>query len=438
MKSFIEIIGCHFKNSDVKKEEMKMNEVLAKGKKAKEIARELVLKSTSQKNEALAVIAERLIVETAYIVEENKRDIEEGKAKGFSDSLLDRLMLTEQRIVDMAEGIKQLIELRDPVGERVSEWERPNGLSIQEMRVPLGVVGMIYEARPNVTVDAATICLKTGNAVILRGSSSAINSNKAIVEVIHRALKQTSLPEESVQLIEDTTRDSAKQLFTMNDYLDVLIPRGGKQLIDTVVREASVPVLETGAGNCHIFIDETADKQMAIDIIINAKTQRPSVCNAIETIVLHEKWAQQFGSELFSTLKEKGVELRGDQRALAIDSSIVLASEEDWETEFLSLTLAVKVVSSIEEAIYHINTYGSMHSEAIITEDEENVNKFFTSVDAAALYHNASTRFTDGSEFGFGAEIGISTQKLHVRGPMGLPALTSTKYVIRGNGQIRK
>lgn len=438
MKSFIEIIGFHFKNSDVKKEEKKMNEVLAKGKKAKEIARELVLKSTSQKNEALAAIADQLIVETAYILEENKRDIEEGRAKGFSDSLLDRLMLTEQRIIDMAEGIKQLIELLDPIGECVSEWERPNGLSIQEMRVPLGVVGMIYEARPNVTVDAATICLKTGNAVILRGSSSAINSNKAIVSIIHRALKETSLPPESVQLIEDTTRDSAKQLFTLNDYLDVLIPRGGKQLIDTVVREASVPVLETGAGNCHIFIDETANKQMAIDIIINAKTQRPSVCNAIETIILHEKWAQQFGSELFSSLKERGVELRGDQRALAIDSSIMLASEEDWETEFLSLTLAVKVVSSIEEAIYHINTYGSMHSEAIITEDEENVNKFFTSVDAAALYHNASTRFTDGSEFGFGAEIGISTQKLHVRGPMGLPALTSTKYVIRGNGQIRK
>lgn len=305
------------------------------------------------------------------------------------------------------------------------------------MRVPLGVVGMIYEARPNVTVDAATICLKTGNAVILRGSSSAIHSNKAIVAVIHRALKQTSLPQESVQLIEDTTRDSAKQLFTLNDYLDVLIPRGGKQLIDTVVREASVPVLETGAGNCHIFIDETADKQMAFNIIINAKTQRPSVCNAIETIILHEKWAQQFGSELFSLLKERGVELRGDKKALAIDSSIALASEEDWETEFLSLTLAVKVLSTVEEAIHHINTYGSMHSEAIITENEENVSKFFTSVDAAALYHNASTRFTDGSEFGFGAEIGISTQKLHVRGPMGLPALTSTKYVIRGNGQIR-
>ncbi|PEI65492.1 glutamate-5-semialdehyde dehydrogenase [Bacillus wiedmannii] len=415
-----------------------MNEVLAKGKKAKEIARELVLKSTNQKNEALAMVANQLISETAYILEENKRDIEEGKTKGFSDSLLDRLMLTENRIIDMAEGIKQLIELRDPVGERVSEWKRPNGLSIQEMRVPLGVVGMIYEARPNVTVDAATICLKTGNAVILRGSSSAINSNKAIVSVIHRALKETSLPEESVQLIEDTTRDSAKQLFTMNDYLDVLIPRGGKQLIDTVVREASVPVLETGAGNCHIFIDETADKRMTIDIIINAKTQRPSVCNAIETIVLHEKWAEQYGSELFSSLKERGVELRGDQKALALDSSIVLASAEDWGTEFLSLTLAVKVVSSIEEAIHHINTYGSMHSEAIISENEENVSKFFTSVDAAALYHNASTRFTDGSEFGFGAEIGISTQKLHVRGPMGLPALTSTKYVIRGNGQIRK
>ncbi|MED3038228.1 glutamate-5-semialdehyde dehydrogenase [Bacillus tropicus] len=415
-----------------------MNEVLAKGKRAKEVARELVLKSTNQKNEALAMVANQLISETAYILEENKRDIEEGKAKGFSDSLLDRLMLTENRIIDMTEGIKQLIELRDPVGERVSAWERPNGLSIQEMRVPLGVVGMIYEARPNVTVDAATICLKTGNAVILRGSSSAIHSNKAIVAVIHRALKQTSLPQESVQLIEDTTRDSAKQLFTMNDYLDVLIPRGGKQLIDTVVREASVPVLETGAGNCHIFIDETADKQMAIDIIINAKTQRPSVCNAIETIVLHEKWAQQYGSELFSSLKERGVELRGDQKALALDSSIVLASEEDWGTEFLSLTLAVKVVSSIEEAIHHINTHGSMHSEAIISENEENVSKFFVSVDAAALYHNASTRFTDGSEFGFGAEIGISTQKLHVRGPMGLPALTSTKYVIRGNGQIRK
>ncbi|PFD83638.1 glutamate-5-semialdehyde dehydrogenase [Bacillus anthracis] len=415
-----------------------MNEVLAKGKRAKEVARELVLKSTNQKNEALAMVANQLISETAYILEENKRDIEEGKAKGFSDSLLDRLMLTENRIIDMTEGIKQLIELRDPVGERVSAWERPNGLSIQEMRVPLGVVGMIYEARPNVTVDAATICLKTGNAVLLRGSSSAIHSNKAIVAVIHRALKQTSLPQESVQLIEDTTRNSAKQLFTMNDYLDVLIPRGGKQLIDTVVREASVPVLETGAGNCHVFIDETADKQMAIDIIINAKTQRTSVCNAIETIVLHEKWAQQYGSELFSSLKERGVELRGDQKALAMDSSIVLASEEDWGTEFLSLTLAVKVVSSIEEAIHHINTYGSMHSEAIISENEENVSKFFVSVDAAALYHNASTRFTDGSEFGFGAEIGISTQKLHVRGPMGLPALTSTKYVIRGNGQIRK
>lgn len=416
---------------------MKMNEVLAKGQKAKKIAAELVTKSTNEKNKALAAVAEQLIVETSYILEENKRDIEQGKAKGMSASLLDRLMLNEQRIIDMAEGIRQLIELRDPVGECVAAWERPNGLSIREMRVPLGVVGMIYEARPNVTVDAATICLKTGNAVILRGSSSAAYSNKAIVAVIHRALKQTSLPPDSVQLIEDNSRDSAKQLFTLNEYLDVLIPRGGKQLIDTVVREASVPVLETGAGNCHIFIDETADKQMAFDIIVNAKTQRPSVCNAIETIILHENWAQRFGTELFSFLKERGVELRGDKKALAIDSSLVPASEEDWETEFVSLTLAVRIVSSVEEAIRHINTYGSMHSEAIITENEENVSKFFTSVDAAALYHNASTRFTDGFEFGFGAEIGISTQKLHARGPMGLSALTSTKYVIRGNGQIR-
>ncbi|ENQ3076991.1 glutamate-5-semialdehyde dehydrogenase [Bacillus multifaciens] len=414
-----------------------MNEVLAKGQKAKKIAGELVTKSTNEKNKALAAVAEQLIVETTYILEENKRDIEQGKAKGMSASLLDRLMLNEQRIIDMTEGIRQLIDLRDPVGECVAAWERPNGLSIREMRVPLGVVGMIYEARPNVTVDAATICLKTGNAAILRGSSSAAYSNKAIVAVIHRALKETSLPPESVQLIENNSRDSAKQLFTLNEYLDVLIPRGGKQLIDTVVREASVPVLETGAGNCHIFIDETADKQMAFDIIVNAKTQRPSVCNAIETIILHENWAQRFGTELFSFLKERGVELRGDKKALAIDSSLVPASEEDWETEFLSLTLAVKIVSSVEEAIRHINAYGSMHSEAIITENEENVSKFFTSVDAAALYHNASTRFTDGFEFGFGAEIGISTQKLHARGPMGLSALTSTKYVIRGNGQIR-
>ncbi|ENQ3105265.1 glutamate-5-semialdehyde dehydrogenase [Bacillus cereus] len=415
-----------------------MNEVLAKGQKAKQIAGELVTKSTDEKNKALAAVAEQLIVETSYILEENKRDIEQGKAKGMSASLLDRLMLNEQRIIDMTEGIRQLIDLCDPVGECVAAWERPNGLSIQEMRVPLGVVGMIYEARPNVTVDAATICLKTGNAVILRGSSSASYSNKAIVAVIHRALKQTSLPPESVQLIEDNSRDSAKQLFTLNEYLDVLIPRGGKQLIDTVVREASVPVLETGAGNCHMFIDETAEKQMAFDMIVNAKTQRPSVCNAIEAIILHENWAQRFGAELFSFLKGRGVELRGDKKALAIDSSLIPASEGDWETEFLSLTLAVRIVSSVEEAIRHINTYGSMHSEAIITENEENVSKFFTSVDAAALYHNASTRFTDGFEFGFGAEIGISTQKLHARGPMGLPALTSTKYVIRGNGQIRE
>lgn len=415
-----------------------MNEVLAKGKKAKQVAGELVTKSTEQKNEALAAIATQLLEETDYIIAENKRDIAQAQAKGVSSSLIDRLMLNEQRISDMAEGIRQLIELHDPVGECIAAWERPNGLAIQEVRVPLGVIGMIYEARPNVTVDAATLCLKTGNAVILRGSSSAAYSNQAIVNVIHRALAKTSLPPDSVQLIEDTSRESAKQLFTLNEYLDVLIPRGGKQLIDTVIREASVPVIETGAGNCHVFVDETADKQMAFNIIVNAKTQRPSVCNAIETIVLHEAWATQYGQELFALLQEKDVELRGDEKAVALDSSLVPAAEEDWATEFSSLTLAVKIVSSVEEAIRHINTYSSKHSEAILTENEENVTKFFTSVDSAALYHNASTRFTDGFEFGFGAEIGISTQKLHTRGPMGLPALTSTKYIIRGNGQIRE
>ncbi|MFX3623168.1 MAG: glutamate-5-semialdehyde dehydrogenase [Ectobacillus sp.] len=414
-----------------------MNELLIKGKKAKWVAGELVTKSTAQKNAALAAIAAQLLEETGYILAENSKDLESERAKGVSQSLLDRLMLNEKRIVDMADAIKQLIELPDPVGECLEAWERPNGLKIQKVRVPLGVIGMIYEARPNVTVDAATLCLKTGNAVILRGSSSAFHSNKAIVDVTHRALAKTDIPADSVQLVEDTSRASAKQLFTLNEYLDVLIPRGGKALIDTVVREASVPVLETGAGNCHVFVDESADKQMAFDIIVNAKTQRPSVCNAIETILLHEAWAAQHGKELFMLLQEKGVELRGDEKALMIAPTLTPATEEDWGTEFLGLTLAVKLVSSIEEAISHINTYGSKHSEAIVTENADNVAKFFTSVDAAALYHNASTRFTDGFEFGFGAEIGISTQKLHARGPMGLPALTSTKYIIRGNGQIR-
>jgi len=296
---------------------------------------------------------------------------------------------------------------------------------------------MVYEARPNVTVDASSLCLKTGNAVLLRGSSSAIHSNKAIVSVIHRALEKSEVPIEAVQLLEDTSRETAMKMFKLTEYLDVLIPRGGANLIQTVVNNATVPVLETGVGNCHIFIDESAQKEMAVEIAVNAKTQRPSVCNAAETILVHENWAKEHLDQLVQALKEKNVEIRADEKARQQDESLLSASEEDWGTEFLNLTVALRIVTSVEEAISHIRSYGSKHSEAIITESEENVGAFFKQVDAAALYHNASTRFTDGFEFGFGAEIGISTQKLHARGPMGLEALTSTKYIVRGNGQIK-
>jgi glutamate-5-semialdehyde dehydrogenase len=415
-----------------------MSELMEKAKKAKKASAELVTKTTKQKNEALAAISKQLMEQQAFILEENKKDIENARAKGMTKALIDRLTLNEKRIQDMADSIHQLMDLKDPVGEILDSWERPNGLQIKKVRVPLGVVGMIYEARPNVTVDAAALCLKTGNAVILRGSSSAQYSNKAISDCIRRALEGTEIPTEAVQLLEDTSRETAQQLFTLNDYLDVLIPRGGKNLIQSVVKQATVPVLETGVGNCHIYIDESADKEMAIDIVINAKTQRPSVCNAAETVLVHENWAKQYFSELVKSLQENEVEVRGDEKAQKLASGLKQATEEDWSTEYLDKILAAKVVSSIEEAIQHINRYGTKHSEAIISNDEQNVAKFFTEVDAAALYHNASTRFTDGFEFGFGAEIGISTQKLHARGPMGLTALTTTKYTIYGNGQIKK
>ncbi|WP_407269865.1 glutamate-5-semialdehyde dehydrogenase [Radiobacillus sp. PE A8.2] len=412
------------------------SDLLVKAKKVKDAAFRIANKSTAQKNDALLLIADQLSADTAFILEENQKDIASGKQNGLHDSLLDRLLLTEARIHDMAEALRQLTELTDPVGETMEAWKRPNGINIQKIRVPLGVVGMIYEARPNVTVDAASLCLKTGNAVLLRGSSSAIHSNRALVKVIHRALEKSELPEDSVQLIEDISRETAAQMFKLNEYLDVLIPRGGQKLIQTVVEQASVPVLETGAGNCHLFIDETANKQMAIEIAVNAKTQRPSVCNAIETVIIHQAWAKQYLPELVATLESHGVELRGDKQSQQY-ASIADANEDDWKTEYLAKILAVKIVDHVDVAVMHINTYGSKHSEAIITEKEENVLQFFTNVDAAALYHNASTRFTDGFEFGFGAEIGISTQKLHARGPMGLPALTSTKYIIRGDGQIK-
>jgi glutamate-5-semialdehyde dehydrogenase len=415
-----------------------MSEVKLKGQLAKTASQLMVGITTEEKNAALKRIAEQLIQDKEVIIAENKKDLEEGKDNGLSDSVLDRIMLNEKRIHDMSEAIQLLINLKDPIGENLETIEKDNGLLIKKNRVPIGVIGMIYEARPNVTVDAATLSLKTGNAVILRGSSSARYSNIALVKCIHEALKDSKVPVDAVQLIEDTGRETAKELFHLNEYLDVLIPRGGKNLIDTVVREASVPVLETGAGNCHIFIDETAEPDMAKDIVINGKTQRPSVCNAIETVLLHEKWFDKHGADLLKSLDEHQVEVYGDEKVTALFPAAKQATEEDWHTEYLALKLSAKVVSSVEEAVKHINTYGTKHSEAILTNDQDNAALFLHSVDAAAVYHNASTRFTDGFEFGYGAEIGISTQKLHARGPMGLEALTSSKFFVYGHGQIRK
>jgi len=418
-------------------EVVKSNELIQKAGLAKAAAAELAKLTTNQKNEALQFISAQLLAEQDFILAENSKDLAAGKTSGMNDSLLDRMKLDELRIKDMADALVQLTELPDPVGEVLEEWERPNGLAISTVRVPLGVVGMIYEARPNVTVDASSLCLKTGNAVLLRGSSTAIHSNKALVKVIHQALGKSDLPVEAVQLLEDTSRETAAEMFKLNEFLDVLIPRGGANLIQTVVKNATVPVLETGAGNCHIYIDETADPEMAVDIAVNAKTQRPSVCNACESILVQKKWTVEHLPKLIGALQEKNVRIHGDAVVQQQGSSIVPATEEDWGTEYLGLEVAIKVVETADEAIAHINRYGTKHSEAIISSTNETVEKFFMEVDAAAVYHNASTRFTDGFEFGFGAEIGISTQKLHARGPMGLPALTSTKYIIKGSGQVK-
>ncbi len=412
-------------------------ELIEKAKKAKAASAKLAIATTEEKNNALLAIADELLKQKDFLLSKNAIDLENGEKNGLSKALLDRLKLNEARLEGIAQGVREVAELNDPVGEVIEEWERPNGLKIKSVRVPLGVVGMIYEARPNVTVDAAALCLKTGNAVVLRGSSSAIESNKALVSVIHQALEKTAIPVDSVQLIEDTSRETASKLFTLKDYLDVLIPRGGANLIKTVVENSTIPVLETGAGNCHVFIDESAQKEMAIEVAVNAKVQRPSVCNAIETLLVHRKWADQYLVDLLTAMREHGVELYGDDYVVEHFNEAKHATEEDWETEYLDLVLAVKVVDNVEEAIEHINRYGTKHSEAIVSENEENVKRFFQSVDASSLYHNASTRFTDGFEFGFGAEIGISTQKLHARGPMGLKALTTNKYIIRGEGHIR-
>lgn len=408
------------------------------GKRAKTASRESAKLTTDEKNRGLLAVADELVSRSAYLLAENEKDIRAAEEKGVKNSLLDRLRLTEQRIGDMAEGLRQIAGLEDPIGE-VSEMKtRPNGLRIGKRRVPLGVVGIIYESRPNVTADAFGLCFKTGNTVILRGGSDAIQSNLAIVHTIKEALRKEKLSQDMILLVEDTSRETVQQMMKLHDYIDVLIPRGGAGLIANVVENSTVPVIETGTGNCHVFVDESADTEMAADIIENAKTQRMGVCNACESLVIHEAAAWGVIPKIVERLKQHGVEIRGDERAQKITTEIVPATEEDWGTEYLDAVISVKIVDSIDEAIAHINQYNTGHSEAIITKDYEHALKFQDEVDAAAVYVNASTRFTDGFEFGFGAEIGISTQKLHARGPMGLLALTTTKYVIFGSGQIRQ
>lgn len=414
------------------------SEVQQKGKLAKAASYILNIKTTCEKNEALTKIAEQLIIDLDSIIAENAKDLAHGEKQGMPASTLDRIMLNKERVEAMSSAIQLLVELNDPVGSLLERIEKDNGLLIEKRLVPIGVIGMIYEARPNVTVDAATLSLKTGNAVILRGSSSAKFSNIALVASIHRALSKTSIPLDAVQLIEDTNRETVKELFHLKKYLDVLIPRGGKALIDLVVNEATVPVLETGAGNCHIYVDRTADYIKTEKVCINAKTQRPSVCNAAESLLIHPDWFSKHGKQLLSAMHQAGVTIIGDEIVCQALEFAQLATAEDYATEYLDLKISVKIVENVYEAIEHINNYGTNHSEAIMTEDQLVADTFLNSVDAAAVYHNASTRFTDGFEFGYGAEIGISTQKLHARGPMGLPALTSTKYFIHGNGQIRE
>lgn len=415
-----------------------MNEMLNHlGVNAKAAETEMRNLSTDKKNEILLAVADRLVKDTQTLIRANAVDVEEGKRNQMPEGLIDRLLLTESRIEGMAEGLRQVAALDDPIGEVTGMKKRPNGLLIGQKRVPLGVIGIIYEARPNVTADAFALCFKTGNVVILKGGSDAIHSNEAIVNSIRATLKEQRVTEDAIQLISDTSRETAAEFMKMNQYVDVLIPRGGRGLIKAVVEQSTIPVIETGTGNCHTYVDETADLQMAADIIINAKTQRVGVCNACESVLVHEKVKDAFLPVLAKRLQEKHVEIRADQAAYELIPGAVHATEEDWGKEYLDYILSVKVVSSVEEAIAHINKYNTRHSEAIITNNYTNAQKFLDEVDAAAVYVNASTRFTDGFEFGFGAEIGISTQKLHARGPMGLLALTTTKYIIYGNGQIR-
>ena len=413
---------------------MELQEIGKRARDAEPLMRKL---GTAKKNQLLLDCAKALEAGQEKILAENARDMERGRGGGMRQAMLDRLLLTPERIEGMAEGLRQLAALEDPIGEVLGMKRRPNGLRIGQMRVPLGVIGIIYEARPNVTADAFGLCFKTGNAVILKGGSDAICSNKAVVDCIRETLRKGGVTEDAIQLIEDTSRETARAFMKMDRYVDVLIPRGGAGLIRSVVENSTIPVIETGTGNCHIYVDDSADIQMAIDIIFNAKTQRIGVCNACESLVIHESVRERFLPMLAQALREKNVELRGDERALEAVPDMLEATEADFGTEYLDYILSIKTVDSLEEASRHINRFSTGHSDAILTEDAERAERFLNEVDSACVYVNASTRFTDGFEFGFGAEIGISTQKLHARGPMGLKELTSYKYVIRGNGQVR-
>lgn len=408
------------------------------GQRAKDAAVLLATLPTPRKNKALLASADALLAAQAEILAANREDVAAALEKGIKGAFIDRLTLTEQRLVDMAEGLRQVAALDDPVGEVLSMKTLENGLVVGQKRVPMGVIGMIFEARPNVAADAFGLCLKAGSAVILRGGKEAFGTNRAVIGALRQALAAEGLPEDCVQMVPDTSRETANEMMRLNGYLDVLIPRGGAGLIQSVVQNSTVPVIQTGVGNCHIYVDESADFEKAVKIVLNAKTQRPGVCNACESLLVHEKIADAFLPEIGKALQEKKVEIRGDVQTRSLVAGVVPATEEDWATEYADYILATRVVRDIDEAIAHIRKYSTGHSEAIVTENYTNAQRFLNEVDAAAVYVNASTRFTDGGQFGFGAEIGISTQKLHARGPMGLKELTTTKYIIYGNGQIRE
>ena len=411
--------------------------LLIMGKEAKLASEVLGITDTAKKNETLLHTADLLVKETASILAANAIDVQNAEQKGVSPAMVDRLRLNESRIAGMAGGLRQVAALPDPVGDVLESFERPNGLKIDKVRVPFGVIGIIYESRPNVTADAFGLCFKTGNAVILRGGSDAIHSNTRISEVLRQGVKECGLPENSIQLITDTSREVVTEFMKLNRFVDLLIPRGGAGLIQNVIENSLIPVIETGTGNCHIFVDESADQDMALDIIDNAKTQRMGVCNACESLVVHEKIAAEFLPKVYARLSAKNIKFRADDAARNVVPSMEEATEEDFGKEYLGALISVKTVSNVDEAIDHINRYHTKHSDAILTRSEANAEAFLKRIDSACVYVNASTRFTDGEEFGFGAEIGISTQKLHARGPMGLRELTSYKYLIRGNGQVR-